>query len=373
MADLRREPDWDQGADRHSELIDPVLTVRQLSRFGHHRGYCRIDNALVFTTDKGEFEVYLPPDRPARSLFTARRYTAVYEVDMGVHACTVSLPLPSDNDAFDFTAEVELTWQVSWPQQFVASGERDVPGLLRRRLEQLMYPVSRGFPLDRSAEAERAVYHVLARAGELGAEAGLRTSYAVRLRLDDEAIGHQRELRRIRYSDEQLGLSHDVAMREDRLSAERNAEQARHDHELAMLQGRQDEEVRELEAKKVHYYEYYLQHGGVAMWALHLAQHPEDSRLVMENLQRDQLELIRSQSETALQVLKEGNLEDYQRAGLNKQAVEILEGLLARNLPGIASAPPTPDSLPWAGPTGTPVRFHKQWGGSSADSAEEGR
>ncbi|MFF9479713.1 PE-PGRS family protein [Streptomyces sp. NPDC014733] len=373
MVELGREPDWDQGADRHSELVDPVLTVRQLSRFDHRRGYSRIDNALVFTTDKGEFEVYLPPHRPTRSLFAAKRYTAVYEVDMGVHACTASLLLPSDNDAFDFTAEVELTWQVSRPQEFVAGGERDVPAFLRRRLEQLLYPVSRGFPLDRSADAERAVYQVLARAGDVGEQAGLRTSYAVRLRPDDAAIGHQRELRRIRYSDEQLGLSHDVAMREDRLRAEREAEQARQAHELVMLQGRQDEAVRELERQKVHYYEYHLQHGGVAMWALHLAQHPEDSRMVVESLQRDQLELIRSQSQAALQVLKEGNPEDYQRAGLNKQAVEILEGLLARTLPGIASGSPAPEPLTWGGATAASVEFGKQRDRSSAAGVEEGR
>lgn len=372
MVNIRREPDWDQGADRHSELVDPVLTVRQLSRFGHGWGYGRIDNALLFTTDKGEYEVYLPPHRPTRSWFATRRYTAAYEIDMGVHTCAVSL-LPSDNDAFDFTAEVELTWQVSRPQKFVASGERDVPALLKRRLEQLMYPIGRGFPIDRSADAERAVYQVVAREGELAEEAGLRTSCSVRLRLDDAAIAHQRELRRLRYTDEQLGMSHDVALREDRLMAEREAERAQHDHELVMLRGRQDEEARQLEAEKIRYYEYHLQHGGVTMWALHLAQHPEDSRLVMESLQSGQLSLIRSQSEVALQVLKEGNPEDYQRAALNKQAVEILEGLLAHNLPGIASAPPAPDSLPWAGSTGTPVHFHKQGEGASADSAEEGR
>ncbi|GAA2644511.1 PE-PGRS family protein [Streptomyces lunalinharesii] len=373
MVDIRREPDWDQGADRHTELVDPVLTVRQLSRFDHRRGYSRIDNALLFTTDKGEFEVFLPPHRPARALFATKRYTAVYEIDMGVHNCTVLLLLPSDNDAFDFTAEVELTWQVFRPQKFVASGERNVPALLRRRLEQLMYPVTRGFAIDRSADAEHAVCQVLASVGELGDEAGLRTSCAVRLRLDDAAIAHRRELRRIRYADEQLSRSHDMAMREDRLMAERNVERARHDHELVMLQGRQDEEARRLEAEKIRYYEYHLQHGGVTMWALHLAEHPEDSRLVMENLQRDQLSLIRSQSEVALQVLKEGNPEDYQRAGLNKQAVEILEGLLAHNLPGIAAAPPTPNFLPWTGPTGTPVHFQKQQDGASDISAEEER
>ncbi|MFJ8948700.1 PE-PGRS family protein [Streptomyces sp. NPDC102381] len=373
MADLRRETDWDQGADRHSDLADPVLTVRQLSRFDHRRGYSRIDNALVFTTDKGDFEVYLPPRRPARSLFAVRRYTAVYEVDMGVHTCTASLPMPSDNDAFDFTAEVDLTWQVSQPEQFVASGERNVPALLKRSIERLIRPVSRRFPIEESAGAEHAACQVIADAGELGSEVGLRTSWALRLRLDDAAIIHQQEVRRLRYADEQLGLSHDLALQEDRTRAERNTEQARHDHELVMLHGRQQEKVRELEAAKIRYYEQYLQRGGVAMWALHLAEHPEDSRLVLENLRKDQADLIRSQSEVALQVLKEGNLEDYQRAGLSKQAVEIMEGFLARNVTVAAPAPAAADALSWVGADDTLVRFHKEKDRAAADSSEEER
>ncbi len=370
MADLRREPDWDQRADRHTELADPVLTVRQLSRYDHRKGYSRIDNALVFTTDKGGFDVYLPPHRPRRSLFAASPYTAVYEVDTGVHTFTASLSLPSDNDAFDFTAEVDLTWQVSGPQQFVASGERDVPDLLKRRLQRLMCPVTRGYPIDRSAEAESAVCRVVARAGELGEDAGLRISCAMRLKSDDAAVAHQQELRRIRYADAQMGLSHDMAMREDRLRAERNSEQARYEHELVMLQGRQQEETRELETAKIGYYEYYLQHGGVAMWALHLAQHPEDSRLVVENLRKDQLDLIRNQSEAALRVLKEGTPEDYQRAGLNRQAVEIMEQLLARNLPDAAPAPFAPDPLSWAGSAESRVPPREQAGGAPASDAE---
>lgn len=373
MADLRRELDWDQDADRHSDLADPVLTVRQLSRLDHRRGYSRIDNALVFTTDKGEFEVYLPPQRPARSLFAGRRYTAVYEVDVGVHTWTTSMLLPSENDAFNFTAEVELTWQVSRPQQFVASGERDVPALLKRRLEGLMRPASRGFPVERSAEAERAVSQAIAGVGELGDAAGLRTSCAVRLRLDDAAIAHQQEIRRLRYADEQLGLSHDLAMQEDRTTAERNAEQARQDHELVMLRGRQQKEARELEAEKIRHYEQYLQHGGVTMWALHLAQNPDDSRLVMENLRKDQMDLIRSQSEVALKVLKEGSLEDYQRAGLNKQAVEIVEAMLARNMPVAAPAPSATGALSWAGPDDPPVPLHEQTDGTHSESAEGDR
>lgn len=360
MAELRREPDWDQDAHRHSVLVDPVVTVRQLSRFDYRKNYSRIDNALVFTTGKGGHDVYLPPRRPTRSEFAKKRYTAVYEVDMGIHRCTASLPLPSDNAAFDFTCELEMTWQVTHPAQFVTSGERDVPALLARRLEELMRPVGRAFPIERSSEAECAMRQAVTACGPLADDSGLEVSCTVRLRLDDRAIGQQHELREIRYADERLGVSHSLAMREDRLHAERDMAQARYDHELAVQQSHQEAELRELEAEKIRYYQYYLQHGGVGQWALHLSQHPEDSRLVMENLRQDQLALIRSQMDVALQVLKgEGSVEEYQRAGLNKHAVQIVEEILTRGLPGADPAPPAPGTLPWQPAEGTGVSFRK--------------
>jgi hypothetical protein len=372
MADFRREPDWDQGAHRHSILVDPVVTVRQLSRFDYRKNYSRIDNALVFTTSKGGYEVYLPPRRPTRSEIATKRYSAVYEVDMGVHFCTASLLLPSDNDAFGFTAEVDMTWQVIQPEEFVTSGERDVPALLARQLEEAMRPVGRGFPIDRSSDAEHAVRQAVAAASPLGQKAGLRVSWTVRLRLDDDAIAHQRELRQIRYADEQLRCSHDLAMREERLQAERDTAHARHQHELAMLQGHQEAELRALEEDKIRYYQYYLQHGGVAAWAVRLAQHPEDSRLVMENMRQDQLALIRSEMDIALQVLKgEGSLEEHQRAGLNKLAVQVVEEVLTRGLPGPDPAPPAPRSRPWQQPADTSVSFRKPPDGAPADKTAD--
>ena len=238
----------------------------------------------------------------------------------------------------------------------MTSRERDVPALLTRRLEELMREISRRFPIDRSAEAEGAVRQAVAAGGPLADEAGLRVSWTVRLRQDDDAIAQQRALREIRYSDERLGSSHALAMREDELRAERDRAQAGQRHELAMQQSRQEAELRELEAAKIEYYQYYLQHGGVASWALHLSRHPEDSKLVMENLREDQLTLIRSQRDVALQVLKgESKLEDYQSAGLTGPALRIIEEFLARGLPGAAPAPPAPGSLPWQ-PTATPGR-----------------
>lgn len=348
MVEFRREPDWDQGAHRHSVLVDPVVTVRQLARFDYRKNYSRIDNALVFTTNKGEHDVYLPPRRPTRSELATRRYTAVYEVDMGIHSCSRLLSLPSDNDAFDFSAELAMTWQVIRPDAFVTSRERDVPGLLTRRLEELAREVGRKFPIDRSADAERAMSEAVAAGGPLAGNAGLRVSWALRLRQDDDAVAQQRQLRELRYSDERLGSAHDLAMREDRLRAERDRVQAEQQHELAVRRSRQEAELRQLEAEKIGYYQSYLQHGGVASWALHLSRHPEDSQRVMESLRKDQLLLIQSQKEVALQVLKgEGGLEDYQRSHLNESAIRIIEEFLTRGLPGADPAPPTAGSLPW--------------------------
>ncbi|RST11101.1 hypothetical protein EF905_25875, partial [Streptomyces sp. WAC05374] len=96
MPDFRRPFEWVQDADRHTQLSDPVLTVRQLSRFDFARkSLTRIDHALVFATPKGSYDAYLPPRRPSRSEAAAKRYTAVYEVDMGVHPVRAEIRLPS--------------------------------------------------------------------------------------------------------------------------------------------------------------------------------------------------------------------------------------------------------------------------------------
>src|SRR3954453_15730338 len=99
-----RQPEWQPPPDPHTQIVDPVLTVRQLSRFEFSlKSYVRIDHALVFSTAQGGYEASRPPRRPTRADIVANHYTAVYEVDMGVHPHTADLMLPSDNDAFEFT------------------------------------------------------------------------------------------------------------------------------------------------------------------------------------------------------------------------------------------------------------------------------
>ncbi|GGP93576.1 hypothetical protein GCM10010233_07190 [Streptomyces pseudogriseolus] len=388
MPSFHRPPEWQQPADRHTRLTDPVITVRQLSRFELSlKHVVRIDHALVFSTPKGGYEAYPPPARPSRGEIAARRYTAVYEVDMGVHPFTETLTLPSDNDAFEFTAEVDLTWQVLDPARFVASGIRDVPALLIGELQQAARPVTRRFAVADSARAERELLDAVTVVGPLGAPAGLQVTWTLRLRRDQANIDHQQRLQAIDHSAaEQIraaeeGMRVDRAMddrhrQQDELQAARALEygrqqqelamqQHRWQHEQAMLQGQQMLELQQIEAKKIEFYQWHLSQGGVQSWALHLAQHPEDSHLVMTSMREDQLRMIQAQMELVKELLGGEGAEKFELEGPKQLALRTVSDILNQRLPGVPQNPPllpSPDGsgadgaqpAPPPGPRGAP-------------------
>ncbi|MFD8970634.1 PE-PGRS family protein [Streptomyces sp. NPDC059568] len=343
MADLRRQPEWQQQADRHSQLRDPVLTVRPISRFEYtaRKPVTPIDHALVFVTAKGAYDTYLPPHRPSRSDAASRWYTSVYEVDMGNHPVRLELELPSDDDAFSFGATADLTWRVADPARYVAGGERDVPTRLDREFHQFARPVSRGFSIEKSRDAEIAVQQALEDGG-FAADVGLQVTCTVRLRLDDEAIAHRRRRRSLEYERDMLAPEHEFQL-----------QQARQAHELELLRA---EQQRQLMTEKINFYQYHLQHGGVAAWALHLAAHPEDTRLAMSSMRQEQLALVHSQ----LELLNNEQLEDYQKAEPARQALRTVSELMRQQMPdlangagqpGRAAQADQPGALP-AGPVG---------------------
>ncbi|GAA3878656.1 hypothetical protein GCM10023084_34500 [Streptomyces lacrimifluminis] len=381
MPVFHRPPEWQQSADRHTQLIDPVLTVRQLSRFELSlKSTVRIDHALVFSTAKGGYEAYLPPRRPTRSEIAARHYTAVYEVDMGVHPFSGTLTLPSDNDAFEFSAEIDMSWQVIDPARFVGSGHRDVPGLLIGELQRAARPVSRRFPITDSAAAEGELLQAINVLGPLGAPAGLQATWTLRLRRDQENIDHQRRLQAIDHSATeqvraaQRGSEIDVevdrrnrgqdalqieramaygaqnqhlALQQQRWAYEQAALQSGQQHQISIQQGHQELELQRIESEKIAYYQWHLSQGGVQQWALHLAQHPEDSRMVMTSMRDDQLRMIQAQMDLVKDLLHGDNAEKFELEGPKQLALRTVSDILTQRLPGV---PQTPPPLPGGDP-----------------------
>ncbi|GGW56519.1 PE-PGRS family protein [Streptomyces griseoloalbus] len=353
---MSQPPQWQQDANRHSVLVDPVVTIQELSRFKPLRA-TRIDHALVFTTAQGGLDTYLPPSRPSRTELATRRWTSVYEVDMGWHEAATVLSLTSQNDAFLFEVSLNCTWQVLDPAAFVASGERNVPAMVQRLVEQAIRPVLRGYAMEDSAEAELHARKALEAGGHLGVRAGLDIRCGLQIRRDEAALEQERELREIAFARQKLEPRHALLMREDELAAERALVQGEQqhriefqrqalDHQRSLARGRQELELQEIEAKKIEYYAYWLERGGPAAMAFQLARHPEDARLVMENLRQDQLLTMQNQLTVALQALGggPGGLEEHQMDEPRRLAANVIKEVLSAKLSQRAAQP-----LPAAG------------------------
>ncbi|MFF2730185.1 hypothetical protein ACFVS9_20090 [Streptomyces sp. NPDC058008] len=346
MTQFRRSPEWEQPVDRHSLLRDPVLTVRQLSRLGFvSRRLTRIGHALVFSTPSGTYNTYLPPVRPSRREIISKRYTSVYEVDMGVQPVRLKLFLPSENDTLQFESAVEMTWQMGNPSVFVASGIRDVPRLLSSELEQAARSVTRGFRITDSAEAEAEVLRAVRAQGDLGAAAGLIVTWTLRLHRDRANIDHERRMQAIDHAttehihSEQHGMRQDAesdrrVRRQDELQSERALAYGEQQHEVLLQQQQWQAELREGEVAKIDFYQKQLEYGGVRAWALHLAEHPEDSRLVVQSLREDQVNMIRAKADMVAKLLAGHDVEGYELEGPKELALRALHDILNEQLPG---------------------------------------
>ncbi|MET9603887.1 hypothetical protein ABZZ17_02335 [Streptomyces sp. NPDC006512] len=327
---LSRSADWDQQADRHTRLADPVVTVRQIGGLGlPGRTPTRIDHSLVYTTQRGGFEVFLPPNRPRR---LRRRYTAVYEVDMGIHPVRTTMALPSANDAHEFEVGVEFDWQVSDPAQFVRSGHRDVPRLLLGELEQLARPVTRRFHIADSAEAEAEVLAVVRHCKPLGEEAGLRVLWTVRLRRDEDNVAHARRLQAIDHAATE-------EIRTERWSARSDQEKAARVH----AQHEQRLELQEYEARRIAFYREYLMRGGIDAWAMHLAQHPEDSAKALSHLRQEQRERLQAQMALIKEMLTKAGTEPFELEGPRRLAMEAFSAVFGQHVPA-DPVPTDPDT-----------------------------
>lgn len=335
---MSHPPQWHQDANRDSAIVDPVVEIQELARFKPLRA-TRIDYALVFTTARGRLDTFMPPNRPGRGEPAARRWTTMYTVDVGLHETRTVLTLPSRTDAFLFEVGLRCSWQVRDPAAFVNSHERDVPGLVARLVDDLVRPVLRSYAIENSLAAEKDAQAALAAAGPLGAYAGLTVHCALQVRQDDAALQHARELREIEYARQKLEPQHALEMQADELESTRALARDRQQHEQEVARARQELELQKIEAEKIEYYTYWLERGGPAQMAFHLARHPGDARLVMEHLREDQLRAVQAQFDVAMQALGggPGGLEEHQLDEPRRLAANVIREVLTRKL---APAPP---------------------------------
>ncbi|MFB6853236.1 hypothetical protein ACFCWV_12095 [Streptomyces sp. NPDC056341] len=114
------------------------------------------------------------------------------------------------------------------------------------------------------------------------------------------------------------------------------------------------EQDQELVSAEINFCRYWLQHCGLGAWALHLSQHPEDTRLVVSSIQKDQFALI----EYELELIAEDSPEDFQKAESARALLPAANDLIEQQPPAPAPAPAGQGAVPghpYAPPTsGTP-------------------
>ncbi|MFG2458718.1 hypothetical protein ACGFWE_16880 [Streptomyces sp. NPDC048523] len=310
--------DWFQQPERPHKDADPVRTVWQLSRFrlGSRRFAGDLQHALVLVTRKGAYRTFMPPKRPT----SVWGYVALYEVDTDPHAFRLTEPLPSQVDSFEFEAVADITWRVVDPERFVRSQERDVPGLVTRRLRPVLRAAGRGHPIEASAEAEKAVQRAVDASPQLAAMEGLEVTCSVRLRRDAVERIHQNRLRTARHEEEAARPEHEATRLREQYASERTAE-------------------------KLTFYKHHLDRGGTAAVALHLAVHPEDTALVLDRLHTEQAEAVKTQLQLIDRALDNKWLEGYQLEKPTDLVVERMTAILRATgtTTGTELPPPYPE------------------------------
>ncbi|MEU4584464.1 hypothetical protein AB0F92_20575 [Kitasatospora aureofaciens] len=87
----------------------------------------------------------------------------------------------------------------------------------------------------------------------------------------------------------------------------------------------EEELARQIQASKIKFYLYFLEHGGASAMILQLARHPEDVSLVLRNLRPDQLGAVQN----SLQLMQQEPA-DYPQDSTDLNAQRQLAAILAK-------------------------------------------
>jgi hypothetical protein len=212
-------------------------------------------------------------------------------VDLTEHSFGFNCPLPCEGDAFEFKAEVHITYAVSDPATIVERNVTDVRAILEPLIIHKMRSISREYDVEESAAAELAINQAIA---DESHDIGVKLNRSIiRLSLDEDARAHIRKLRQI----------------------ERDKE---HERRAAELERQRDELELVRIGMKVDFYSPLIRKCLWELLALQLTKRPEDLETVAQMLiQQRQAELDR-QLNTLRIMLEDDALEGFQMEEASK-------------------------------------------------------
>jgi hypothetical protein len=267
-------------------------------------------SAVVYVTKSGEYR--LGTGRLTMGELWLATPREMFLVDVQPHYESYSMELPSQEEAFYFTASVRVTWQVHDPIAAVKAQKVEPRAVIRDILERRLRDVTRGFEVEHSASAERQIDQVFGHQVIRISEVVDVTSCSAVLTLEESTREHMAKRTQL------------VRDRETALGAhELNVLHAEHQRALDNMKEKHELELKQ---ERLRFYAEVLREGDINVLALRLAGNKEDVQDVLE-MWKDQKQLDYDRSLTVLNTLLEARLVTRRDvAGLLADANDTLVG-----------------------------------------------
>jgi hypothetical protein len=229
--------------------------------------------ALVLFRENGEVLTLIQGQRLTAGDIAWGSYKGFYKVDIALHSFAFQVNVPCSKDAFNFQADVQVTYQVENPTEIVKCQIRDIQGVLQPEIIKQMRTISRKYNAEQSEEAEQEINNVFERG--LRVNGILASRIVANLELEAASRDHLRVIQNIINQKAQQTVAHEL-----------NIMKNKHDFELNKI--------------KMESYAPLIQEGQWNLLALHLAEHPDDVATISSMMtQQRQIEL-----ENQLKILK---------------------------------------------------------------------
>lgn len=217
----------------------------------------------------------------------------MYLVDLTSHEEIYVQQLPSQEEAFAFTASVRVGWQVTDPVAAVRAGDFEPRETIGRYMEERLREVTRQFGVEQSADAERRIAHEY-RGRVLSVSAAVQiTGCSAVLDLDEATREHIAGRTQFARESETELNTHGLQVM--RTAHAQELEKLTEKHEL------------ELKQERMKLYADALRGDDVNVLALRLAGHDEDVKDVI-NLLQEQKKLGLDNANTVLKFLLDHKL-----------------------------------------------------------------
>lgn len=253
--------------------------------------------ALVLFREGQPLITLWPGDRLTSGEVSWGNYKTLYKVDITEHSFSFNCMLPCQGEAFEFRAQVDVTYSVENPSLIVERNITDARIVLEPLIVDTMREVSRKYDVEQSAEAEKSIKEqVLEESRKYNT--GLKIlRFMVKLSLEEATRNHIRKIKDIERTKESELKQAELEKQRIELEVERTK-------------------------MRLEFYLPLIKEGQWQLLALQLANHPDDVVAVAQMIRQHRQADMENQLKALKIMLEEDVIEGFQMEEAGKRVLQ---------------------------------------------------